>query len=56
MGAALVLIGILVIVDIALHLWSMWPEGDNEDQEAASPLGFQAYDPDEDEEGVPEEL
>jgi hypothetical protein len=41
-----VVIAILVMVVIALQVYSMWPE-DEEDVDASNPVGFSAYDPEE---------
>jgi hypothetical protein len=41
-----VVIAILVMVSIAVQLWHIWPDGEEEeDVDASNPVGFAAYDP-----------
>jgi len=41
---AVVLVGLLVMVSIALQIWAMWPAAESADLEVANPIGFVEYD------------
>lgn len=42
-----VVLAIMLMIVIALQVWHMWPQDEDESLDASNPVGFSSYDPEE---------